>query len=434
MAASQTTTPSLVTVDDVRTAFATPDVRSFTMLVIPLGLLLFLFKAYRLEQPSFFTLSCLVFGGFAVSYWLPLRWKEGFLILLSLAGAFVLLGPLVAAMLIVSGLAIFAIARSALDFKWKVLLLLGLLAALAWGRTLEISSVPDEFWPVFGAIFMFRTIIYMYEVRYATSPMKLRDYLSYFFLLPNYYFLLFPVVDYQTFRKSWFKRDINVVAQQGVLWIFRGTTHLLIYRVIYQSQASLIPGKLPVAAVVFLKIVSSYLLYLRVSGQFHIIVGMLLLFGYDLPETHHRYFLASGINDLWRRINIYWKDFMVKIFYFPAYFKLRRKGDIRAQILATLLVFFGTWFLHIYQYFWLRGGTHVSLNDALFWSILCAFVCWEVLAGGSRRKRLPGTGWKASLSRGARVAGTFALMSLLWSMWSANSLTEWLQFLRTGNI
>ena len=61
-----------------------------------------------------------------------------------------------------------------------------------------------------------------------------------------------------------------------------------------------------------LKIVFTYLLYLRVSGQFHIIVGMLHLFGYDLPETNHRYLLARSVNDFWRRVNIYWKDFMVK--------------------------------------------------------------------------------------------------------------------------
>ena len=73
-------------------------------------------------------------------------------------------------------------------------------------------------------------------------------------------------------------------------------------------------------------VVSNFLLYLRVSGTFHLIVGMLYLFGFRLPETHHRYFLASSFTDFWRRINIYWKDFMLKIFYYPAVFRLRRLG------------------------------------------------------------------------------------------------------------
>ncbi len=62
------------------------------------------------------------------------------------------------------------------------------------------------------------------------------------------------------------------------------------------------------------------------SGQFHIIVGMLHLFGFNLPETHHSYFLASSFTDFWRRINIYWKDFMMKIFFYPAYFALSKRG------------------------------------------------------------------------------------------------------------
>ena len=73
-----------------------------------------------------------------------------------------------------------------------------------------------------------------------------------------------------------------------------------------------------------------FLLYLRVSGQFHIIVGMLHLFGFNLPETHHLYFLSSSFTDFWRRINIYWKDFMMKIFYYPAYFALRKRGETMA--------------------------------------------------------------------------------------------------------
>ena len=213
--------PLPMTVTDVRSPFATPDLRRFTMLVIPLALLLFLFKAYRLEQPSFFSLSCLVFGGFAVSYWLPLRWKETFLILLSFAGACVLLGPLVASMLIGIGLTMFAIARSGLDFRNKVLVLLGLLAALAWGRTLENSPVPDEFWPVFGAIFMFRMIVYMYEKlsdglhRY-NAPSE-RSYYSASAITSHGYFLLQPDIVFQKREPGLSVADCVTAAVKKVL-------------------------------------------------------------------------------------------------------------------------------------------------------------------------------------------------------------------------
>ena len=83
-------------------------------------------------------------------------------------------------------------------------------------------------------------------------------------------------------------------------------------------------------------VLGTFLLYLRVSGQFHLIVGMLHLFGFHLPETHHLYFLASSFTDFWRRINIYWKDFMMKLVFYPSFFRLRQLGDRTALVGATL--------------------------------------------------------------------------------------------------
>src|SRR5580658_3806078 len=112
---------------DVRVGRSQPDVRRFALLVAPLALLLVTFRIYNLEQPAFFTLACIVFGGFAVSYWLPFRFKENFLILLSLGGAYVLLSPLVASLLIAVGLTLFVIVRTSLQFRWKILIFLGIL-------------------------------------------------------------------------------------------------------------------------------------------------------------------------------------------------------------------------------------------------------------------------------------------------------------------
>jgi D-alanyl-lipoteichoic acid acyltransferase DltB (MBOAT superfamily) len=274
----------------------------------------------------------------------------------------------------------------------------------------------------------------MYDLGHTTGAPPLKDYLSYFFLIPNYYFLMFPVIDFQTFRKSFFKRDIHTVAQKGIWWIFRGTTHLLLYRLIYQAQGRFSPPHVSVPMAVAAKAAFIYLLYLRISGQFHIITGMLALFGYDLPETNRYYLLARSVNDLWRRNNIYWKDFMVKIVYFPAYFRMRRQGERRAQLLATALVFAVTWFLHAVQFFWLQGKFLITLNDTVFWMILGSMVVADVWIAAVRRKRLPRTGWLPTLQRAVQIAATFAFMSLLWSMWSANSMSEWFLFLKTGNV
>jgi alginate O-acetyltransferase complex protein AlgI len=418
---------------DARIERSQTDLRRFATLAATLALLLVAFKAYGLEQPAFFTLACIVFGGFAVSYWLPFRFKETFLILLSLGGAYVLLGAVVASLLIAMALVVFGVVRSGLSFRWKVIVLFGILACSIYGRATGRFPIPGEFWPVFGAVFMFRTIIYLYDVKHMKSPARLKDLISYFFLLPNYYFLFFPVVDFQTFQKSYFKRDIHIVAQQGIWWIFRGVTQLLLYRLIYQTQGYLSPPKVPVPVAVVVKIVFTFLLYMRISGQFHIIAGMLCLFGYDMPETNRRYLLATSLNDFWRRANIYWKDFMVKIFYFPAYFKMRRNGELKAQLLATMLVFAVTWFLHAYQYFWLQGQFRITYNDSLFWLILGSLVVAEVWITSAHGKNHRKHSKKSHLRNALQIAATFTVLSVLWSMWSANSLAEWVAFLKTGN-
>ncbi len=410
------------------------DLRQFAVLVIQLALLLLAFDLYGLESRTLFTLGCLVFGGFAVSYWLPFRLKEPFFIVLSLAGAYFLLDVVVASLLITAGMILFVIIRSGLHFRWRVLAIIGFALACAYGRATGRFPIPDHFWAVFGAIFMFRMIIYLYDIKHLPGPPRLNDFLSYFFLLPNYYFLLFPVIDFQTFRKSYFQRNIHAVAQQGVWWILRGTLQLLLYRLVYQLEGTFVPPRRAVSISVVARIILGFLLYLQVSGQFHIIVGMLHLFGYDLPETNRKYLLSHSISDFWRRINIYWKDFMVKICYLPVYFKMRRKGELRAQVVATILVFLLTWVLHAYQFFWLQGKFRMTVNDTLFWTILGTLVVANVWTEAKQKKDLTKIGWTARSREAVRIAATISVLMALWSLWSFNSLADWVNFLKTGNL
>ena len=166
-------------------------------------------------------------------------------------------------------------------------------------------------------------MIYLYELKHARKPETLVDTLSYFFLLPNYCFMHFPVVDYRTMQRGYFADDVHTMQRRGLDMMFRGTIHLLCYRLVYHElliPASSVHDLVSLGAY----LVCNYLLYLQVSGQFHIAAGMLHLFGFQLPQTHHHYLLATGFTDYWRRINIYWKDFMVRLFFNPVVFRLKR--------------------------------------------------------------------------------------------------------------
>ncbi len=221
----------------------------------------------------------------------------------------------------------------------------------------------------------------------------------------------------------------------GCKWIVRGLVHLILYRFVYLHLAG-DPAELANLGDLVQFLLATFLLYLRVSGQFHVIAGVLHLFGFRLPETHHLYFLASSFTDFWRRINIYWKDFMMKLVYYPSFFRLRRFGADLALVAATAIVFLVTWVLHSYQWFWLRGGFPLAPQDAVFWGILGVLVVVGSLRDMKRprKRRLgPAPAWSASLA--LRTVCTFSAICLLWSLWSAESLSEWLaMWLVAGNV
>jgi hypothetical protein len=212
----------------------------------------------------------------------------------------------------------------------------------------------------------------------------------------------------------------------------RGLVHLLLYRVVYQ-YLMIAPEEVADGTKLVRFMLATFLMYLRVSGTFHVIVGGLHLFGFRLPETHRLFYLSTSISDFWRRINIYWKDFMQKVVFLPVYFPLRKRGETLALVVGTVVVFFVTWATHAYQWFWLRGEGLWSSTDALFWAILgvllIANALWEQRRG--RKRVLPGAkrSVKDALINGASAAGVFALICTLWTMWGSPSFGDWIDLM-----
>jgi hypothetical protein len=401
--------------------------RRIGFLVLQLLLALFVMYRFRLESRTFFDVMLLATGGFVVHSQLPLRFRQPFFVALSLASIIVALGWLDGIVVIAFGLVLIGICHLRIALRWRVLLLAaaGCLFAL-WRLELVPAPWSVAVWPVLGAMFMFRLAVYLYALSHDEKKPAPAPTLAYFFMLPNACFPLFPVVDYSTFRRTYYDRDELAIYQTGLKWIVRGLVHLIAYRFVYVHLAS-DPADIRSLGDLVQFVLATFLLYLRVSGQFHLITGILHLFGYRLPETHHLYYLASSFTDFWRRINIYWKDFMMKLVYYPSFFALRRHGNKLALVVATIVVFAATWILHSYQWFWLRGGFPIEPQDGLFWGFLGVLVVIGSLRELRKsRSRAPAraAGWSASLA--LRTVGTFTAICVLWSLWSAQSVMEWL--------
>ncbi|MBK9253806.1 MAG: hypothetical protein IPM70_18810 [Proteobacteria bacterium] len=243
-------------------------------------------------------------------------------------------------------------------------------------------------WPILASMFMFRVVLYLKSQSLAADKAAAGQgpwsTLAYFFMLPNVAFPLFPVVDHQTFVRNRFDRSDSEIYQTGVQWIVRGVLHLVLYRIVYLAVLG-DPADVQTLGDLVQYMLGTFALYLRVSGQFHLIVGLLYLFGFRLPETHKMYYLSHSFTELWRRINIFWTEFMMKVVFYPTYFKVKHLNPRTAMVISTAAVFVVTWALHSYQWFWLRGETFLTLPDALFWTILGALVVF----GGLRELRAP---------------------------------------------
>jgi D-alanyl-lipoteichoic acid acyltransferase DltB (MBOAT superfamily) len=419
------------TVDWLKEATAARrDLGRFLLVSVELGLLTVVIYEYQIGNRAFYEgIAILTFLGFLIHNSLPLSYRLPFFLLLSLLGIQTVFGWSSAAWLIGIGIVLIGICHLPFSFAARVTLLLAAGALLAFLRAGQIHApYLSAIWPVLGSMFMFRLIVYLYDLRHETTPVSVPATLSYFFLLPNVVFPLFPVVDYKTFRRTYYDADHQEIYQRGIEWMFRGVVQLILYRVVY-NFLTISPSEVANAGDFIRYIVSTFALYLRVSGLFHLIVGMLHLFGFHLPETHHRYVLASSFTDFWRRINIYWKDFMMKVFFYPAYFRLKKWGQTTALVLSTLLVFLATWLLHSYQWFWLRGTFPITLMDVLFWTILGFLVVANSLYENRYgRKRILGKlEWNlASMAPlTLRIVGTFTAICVLWSLWTSTSLSEW---------
>jgi D-alanyl-lipoteichoic acid acyltransferase DltB (MBOAT superfamily) len=415
-----------------------PKLRVFAdnwLLLLELALIVAVVNLYQIEGAAFSRVMTLAAGGFLVGLVLPTRHQLPFFVSLSLGGIFWVLGVADGAWLVLLGLMLLGIAHLPVPVYARVCLLLAAAAGLAALRAgVQATPWSSAVWPILGSMFMFRVALYLRALAAGQAQGGVWNALAYFFMLPNVAFPLFPVVDYQTFIRTHYDRDARAIHEQGLLWISRGLLHLVIYRLIYFNALE-DPVDVVALGDLVQYMLATFLLYLRVSGQFHLIVGVLHLFGFRLPETHKLYYLGHSFTELWRRINIYWTDFMMKMVFYPIYFKVKRLGPVAPIVVATAAVFIATWILHSYQWFWLRGGFPLTAPDVLFWGILGVLVIRAALKELKAPKATRQSAHSWSWRLGLKAATTFSIFCFLWSLWSSESLGQWLWLLNAaGNV
>jgi hypothetical protein len=408
--------------------------------ILRIGLLLLLVYSgvhfFHLEENvglvRFMPALLLAFG----LYWLvETHVKLPLLFLLNAGTMLWLLGIQDGLILVALGLLLFGITELPLSLRLRIGLVIALTLMLALLRADWLPSIQHPRWlPVLGALFMFRMILYLYELQHERTSPGLWLKLNYFFLLPNLVFLIFPVVDYQTFVRGYQQKPAYETAMRGIRMIANGLFHLLLYRLLYYyflPAPSAVEGPLDLLQF----IVISYALITRLAGIFHFSAGVVCLFGFYLPHTFEHYFFTRSFSDIWRRVNIYWREFMTKVFYMPLYFKIKHWGQKPAIFVSVSLIFVLNWFLHGYQWFWLRGSFPLTKQDILFWGIMGVLVAHNSVTQASLR---PGQrpsqvfGFSEAGKAALSILSVFLTMCVLWSLWTSDSIDSFLLTMHRG--
>lgn len=417
------------------------ETRRFIAITVQVGLLSYAFQLYQLENAAFYRfVAVLVSFGFVVNHYLPKVLRLPFFFGLSIAalfGVFTPAGPTTALLTISVALGLIGVCHLPIPLRARIAILFGyggVLAAIRVGWIgLDGSSIMM---PVLASMFMFRLPIYLYDIANNKGTANIWHRLSYFFMLPNVVFPFFPVVDYATFIRTYYNDEPLAIYQRGAYWMLRGLLHLLIYRIVYYYFV--LPASEVVNPLTFLQfVVANFALYFRISGLFHLIVGILLLFGFNLHETHSAFYFSSSFIDFWRRINIYWKDFMQKMFFNPSFVFFKKRGApyTTSLVLSIVVVFIATWAAHSYQWFWLTNNVLLTPQDGMFWAILAALLIVQTLRESRPRAMVQRAGLLGP--RSFLVVRTVCMMfflCLLWSLWTCQNLSAWIQMVAASGL
>lgn len=282
------------------------------------------------------------------------------------------------------------------------------------------STLPKSVAGV-GGLFMFRSILYLYELKVSTQQKaSWIDRWNYFFFLPNLALPIFPVLDWRNFRDNW---QPTPKLDEAMPRIANGILHLMAYRLLYHYAPlnyTILAGPWEILSFH----ASNYLLIVRLAGIFHLAIGIGGLFGWSLPRVFEHYFFARNFNDLWQRINRYWRDFVVRTIYYPIYFRIKKWGRYASTTIALAFTFLLNWFLHSWQFLWLNGEFPILLRDQIFWGSFGFLVIANSLFATRFKPRHP-----RPLLEAAQIAGVFWVMACLWTLWNFSSRHEYLSFI-----
>lgn len=359
-----------------------------------------------------------------IYYCLPVKFRIPLLILFFIGFIIYALGIVSTLFYILSSLFLLFFIRKSKAF-WMYSMLFLCIAGLALLR-LEIFYFPRLIVavPYIAAAFMFRGMRFYYESKHGYLRSGFWLDLAYFFIPANLCFLLFGVIDPLRFSRSF--KGFSAF-NTGLKRIYSGFTLLVMHRVIANlfpmtfEDVSNFKNLLHYAAI-------NYLFVLNVIGLLLAGLGTLGLCGFDLPPMFGNFLVVTSFSEMWRKVNSYWRDFIIRVFYYPTFVKLKKLPTPLRIVLSINTVFILSWLLHGYQLFWISGKPDLKLTGLLYWMIFGNLVACNVYkeftSGVLPARSLP--------VRIFLATGIFITCSFLWLLWRSETVGEFIFLIRSS--
>ncbi len=323
-------------------------------------------------------------------------------LVLSVVQLAVLHGPVRSAGALAIWIAFYGTVHARAPWRLKLPLLAGLYAAtIAFGLETPASTAFETLVVAFYASnFILRLPLYVYEVAFKGEQLRgagLEGFLTYLIALPLSAINVAPI-GFAVLHRGYAPVLRLDLMRRGAARIAHGLAYLVLGRIAAKS------GWLPTVSVlaaysgemdVFTALTACHVtllhLFLSTAGFIHTAVGMLHVLGFDIPAGMRMPYLSTSVLEFWRRWNVYWRDCLMTLAYYPVAAPLRRRPVLSAAVAGPVTFLFGG-FTHALRYYvrypreiTLEGFLAAHLNMLVFGLVVTALLLRE--ATGGRRPR-----------------------------------------------
>jgi len=230
------------------------------------------------------------------------------------------------------------------------------------------NGLTESVWTFgFGLLFFLfqwaRLIVYSIDYHEGSVPRDLRiwDYLSIFLspaTIANHHYAPYAAQGYSYLASKYLCRDKNAIIVDGLTlwaialmylvfgrWAVYGfvdyaeeSWQIPVYAYISQMIDDYVAGtRMSTPTVLLSTLLDQINVFLLWGAVLHFKVGTWRVFAYDVDPQYNRPWLATNLATLWGRFAFHYREFLVRVLYYPVFFRCA-KQPVAVRVFAAIMI------------------------------------------------------------------------------------------------